>query len=194
VSTDTEHEPGTPPAEEPEQPGEHDDEDELEEEGELEPEAVKPSDEPTREQLRELDVETERHEQRVHEIMGAFVEGFVACERCYGQGIVPPAPQPQPFESYKACPTCAGWGQVLTGSIRAGKELIDCPGCAGRGYVERLNSSGGALTPSAGAPATVPAAPNLEQPEAEQNGSGAPAEEVWGVPSWMGDPNLRPAA
>lgn len=147
--------------------------------------------EPTDDQLRKLDNEQRRHENRVREIMGAHVAGFDACDHCGGVGLVPPGPRPQTHENYKACDTCNGFGRVLTGSQRPGNEDVDCPSCRGRGYLERLTESGQPVvpaTPSAAAIAPAPVAPvALEQ--ADLNG-GKQGDEVWGVPAWMGDPNL----
>lgn len=153
--------------------------------------AEEPTGEPSEKQLRALDRETTRHEAKVREIMGAHVAGFDACDHCGGVGLVPPGPRPQTHENYKACDTCNGFGRVLTGSQRPGNEDVDCPSCRGRGYLERLTESGQPVvpaTPSAAAIAPAPVAPvALEQ--ADLNG-GKQGDEVWGVPAWMGDPNL----
>lgn len=149
-----------------------------------------PPTEPTDKQWRELGKENERHEAAVHRIMGAFVAGFETCEACGGSALTPPgppAPAPKPHEWFKTCDTCNGFGQVLTGSLRAGNEARDCPTCLGRGYLEALDEQGAPLAGANGAqspPAELP-------PVASSDAAAAPAAgERFGVPSWMGDPNL----
>lgn len=147
--------------------------------------------EPSQEQLRKLEREQERHEKRVREVMGAHVAGFEPCEHCGGVGLLPPGPKPQTHENYKPCETCNGFGRVLTGSQRPGNEDVDCPSCRGRGYLERLDANGQpivAQVPSAAAIAPAPVAPVALEP-AELNGA-KQGEGTWGVPAWMGDPNL----
>lgn len=147
--------------------------------------------EPSREQLKKLDAEMVRHEKRVHEVMGAFVEGFVACEGCGGVGLVapgPPAPEPRTHEWFKTCETCAGFGQVLTGSLRNGQHMRDCPGCKGRGYLEALDGTGAPLADQSSAVATAPTMPAPVEQPAVTNGDGAPVS--FGTPPWMGDPAI----
>jgi hypothetical protein len=185
---------------EPAEPGEHD---EPAEPGTDEPDTDEPDPErervqamePTREQLRELDVENERHEQAVHEIMGEFVAGFGACEACAGSGMVPPGPEPQAHPWYKACATCEGFGQVLTGSLREPNNAVDCPQCAGRGYLEAVDSAGtplaelakqrgGNTAPIVAPVADLPAVDGASPPAAELEPAG------FGTPAWMGNPNI----
>lgn len=146
--------------------------------------------EPSRKQLRDLDSEQRRHIARVQTIMGGYVAGFEECEHCSGIGLVPPGPKPQTHEFFKACATCAGFGEVLTGSRRAGQESRDCPGCAGRGYVEKLDGQGMPLAVGGGAAGALdgrtPPAPLTEASRPAE----APAADGFGVPSWMGDPRL----
>lgn len=147
--------------------------------------------EPTQAQLRRLEREQERHEKRVHEVMGAHVAGFEACEHCGGVGLLPPGPKPQSHSNYKACETCRGFGRVLTGSQRPGNEDVDCPTCRGRGYLEKLDQQGQPLVPdqpTAAAIAPVPVA--VVALEAGDLNGGSGNSEQWGVPAWMGDPNL----
>lgn len=165
------------------------------EEPEPEEEEAQPPDElgeePSAKQLKALDAECVRHAKRVHEVMGEFVSGFVACEACDGHGLTPPGPpppRPQTHEWFKACETCQGFGEVLTGSIRDGQTSRDCPTCKGRGYLEALDGSGAALASqesavAAGIPAPPPPA---EPPPASANG----AAQTFGVPAWMGNPEL----
>lgn len=147
--------------------------------------------EPTTEQLRRLDKELQRHEKRVHEIMGPFVAGFDACDKCGGVGLVAPGPQPQPHEWFIACDTCSGFGLVLTGSLREGQTARDCPTCRGRGYLEKLREDGQPYAAGAGTDTPPPPQPPpiaLEQPPPSSNG--ASSGPSYGVPSWMGDPAL----
>lgn len=147
--------------------------------------------EPTTEQLRRLDKELQRHEKRVHEIMGPFVAGFDACDKCGGVGLVAPGPQPQPHEWFIACDTCSGFGLVLTGSLREGQTARDCPTCRGRGYLEKLREDGQPYAAGAG---TAPAAPPPPPPSPAElhplSTNGSAAADSYGVPSWMGDPHL----
>lgn len=149
--------------------------------------------EPSRKQLAALDAEQRRHVGRVQSIMGGYVAGFEECEHCAGIGLVPPGPKPQTHEHFRACETCAGFGEVLTGSRRAGNESRDCPGCGGRGYVEALDESG---MPLAGRPAGTVAGGSASAPAQGpgdgSNGQPASAADRFGVPAWMGDPNLSP--
>jgi hypothetical protein len=149
-----------------------------------------PPTEPTDKQWRELGKENERHEAAVHRIMGEFVAGFETCDGCGGSGLTPPgppAPAPKPHEWFKTCDTCNGFGQVLTGSLRAGNEARDCPTCLGRGYLEALDEQGAPLAGANGAQS-----PPVElSPVPNGAGAVAPAAgDRFGVPSWMGDPNL----
>lgn len=150
--------------------------------------------EPTDEQLAALDAENRRHEAKLHEVMGAFIAGFEPCEQCAGSGLAPPNPAPVGNPNYRTCSTCRGWGQVLTGSIRSGNEVTDCPDCRGRGYVERLDSSGAPLGSTAPPPAISVAPPPAEL-DAGGIAEARPEQEAerWGVPSWMGDPTVKPA-
>lgn len=158
------------------------------------PVAAEQGEEPSDKQWKLLANENTRHERKVREIMGGFVDGFETCEPCQGAGIVPPGepdPEPKTNELFRECETCIGFGQVLTGSKAPGHVFRPCPNCAGRGYEEQLAPDGRPIaTVGTGAapPATLPAAPvsELEQAQAREGG-GAP---VFGTPAWMGDPNL----
>lgn len=150
-----------------------------------------PSGEPTNAQFRALGKESDRHAAAVRKIMGPFAEGMVECEHCSGMGLAPAGPEPQTHAFFKQCGTCAGFGLVLTGSSRPGNESRDCPECRGRGYLEALSESGAPLA-EAGAqpPAPGPSpAPAIVPPPAESAANGH-VEQRFGVPSWMGDPNL----
>jgi hypothetical protein len=160
------------------------------------PPAVGPpeAEEPTEKQWAAVARENERHERKVHEIMGAFVDGFEACGTCSGAGIVPPGPPPptpKPHENFRVCETCEGFGLVLTGSIAPGHETRACPSCAGRGYEELLEADGRPVSisgPDAPPSIVTPPPPSHELPP------GAQLEEAggrrFGTPAWMGDPNI----
>jgi hypothetical protein len=158
------------------------------------PVAADQGEEPSDAQWKQLGNETARHEKRVREIMGGFVDGFETCEPCQGVGLVPPGepdPEPKTNELFRTCETCIGFGQVLTGSKAPGHVFRACPNCAGRGYEEQLAPDGRPIAgggTGAAPPATLPAAPvsELEQAQALESG-GAP---TFGTPAWMGDPTL----
>lgn len=146
--------------------------------------------EPTAKQLKALENELVRHEKRVHEVMGEFAAGMVTCEHCNGIGLAEPSepePELQPHEWFQPCATCDGIGVVLTGSKRPGNATVDCPACRGRGYLEALDANG---NPLAAAPslAAIPHPEELAPAPAADNG--AAAGLTFGVPAWMGDPNL----
>ncbi len=90
--------------------------------------------------------------------------------------VVPGFAAPQTHRDFKACPVCRGLGDVLTGSLKPGHETQPCPNCAGRGYLDRITRP-----EATAAQVTVSAA---------QNGQ----EDEFGVPTWAGDPSIRPAA
>lgn len=153
--------------------------------------AEAPAGDPSDKQLRELDREQTRHLDKARTIMGPFLEGFVECEKCGGLGLTPPGPQPQTHEFFIACPTCQGFGEVYTGSLRPGKESRDCPGCGGSGYLEALDPQGVPLAQGgnpAAAPAPLPTPPELS-PQLEERPAGV-APPTFGRPAWMGDPAI----
>lgn len=167
---------------------------EREPEGDAEPELATPVDasgEPAPMQLKSLDREQARHEARVHAIMGVYVAGFETCQACSGVGLVPPGPKPQSHEFFIACETCAGFGQVKTGSLRAGNEARDCPACKGRGYLEALDASGVPIADQNRPALAASAAPVAAPPEAPNgNGAAETAGVTFGTPAWMGDTSL----
>lgn len=153
--------------------------------------AEQPPGEPTDKELRALDREQTRHVAKVHEIMGAHVAGFAECEKCGGLGLMPPGPQPRSHEYFIACPTCNGYGEVFTGSLRAGRESTDCPGCGGSGYLEKLDGNGVPLSQggnSAAAPPSAPPPPELVPVDGQQPQTVTPP--TYGRPAWMGDPSI----
>lgn len=147
--------------------------------------------EPSAKQLRELAKENERHVASVHRIMGGFVEGFEPCEKCDTLGLEPPGPKPRAHSFFKACDTCNGYGQVLTGSLEAQYSAVNCPDCAGRGYLEAMVDNTPAVEVVKQLRAQRAAAPQpLEpvQPPVPPTGGGA--DVTYGRPTWMGDPGL----
>lgn len=130
---------------------------------------------PTPEQVEKLEKEHDRHHKALERIMGPAFSMFHECEACEGQGITvgEPAPQLQTNDRYKVCGSCSGYGVVLTGAINESNRVVSCPGCAGRGFLERL-------TPPQAAPT-----PNVEMTQ---------TPEEYGTPAWMGDPDIRPTA
>lgn len=87
--------------------------------------------------------------------------------------MVPGALDLRENDKFRRCPTCNGHGAVLTGSVADGQQTADCPRCGQRGYLERLPEQ----------PASVDAA--------AANGNGDDDELAgFGVPKWMGDPNI----
>lgn len=150
-----------------------------------------PVGEPTDQQLKALDRETDRHIKKVHEIMGGFVGGFATCSKCDGLGLEQPGPEPRGHEYFKTCDTCSGFGQVLTGSLREGRNARDCPACGGNGYLEALGEGGVPLAQGGGSPAASPtplppAAVALEGQHEQQE----PGALTFGRPAWMGDPSI----
>lgn len=148
-------------------------------------------DEPTPRQYRELEREAARHTEAVRSIMGPFAEGMVECERCNGIGLHEPGPTPRTHEFFKACPTCNGFGEVITGSLHPGDESRACPACKGRGYLEQIGGDGQPLADASGSHVAAP----IVQPQAANGSEGAEpaapaAEPTWGTPAWMGDPSL----
>lgn len=155
------------------------------------PEGEPEGDEPTPKQLRDLVKENERHVERVHAVMGGFVDGFEPCDKCDTLGLQPPGPKPRSHAFYKACETCNGFGQVLTGSLEAQYSAIACPDCGGRGFLEAMvdNTPAAELVKQLRAQrAAVPASVELQPPIAAPAPAGG--EVTFGRPAWMGDPNL----
>ena len=147
----------------PENPDAEPDEDE-DEELEPEPEPSEPS-EPSSETVlaerhKALASETRRHETRLRTIYGNDFESLAVCPLCLADGwIVPAPPGAMPPEQWEAvqlaagqapdanyreadyaetCPTCDGWGQVLSGSKTDTQRLIPCRPCEGKGWKAKL--------------------------------------------------------
>lgn len=146
---------------------------------------------PTPQMLGALDDAKVQHVQHVHAIMGGFVEGFEPCDKCDALGLVPPAPPARGHEFFKPCPTCNGYGQLMTGSLSEQYAAIECVDCGSRGYLERMVD----FTPASElvkqlreqrAAVTIPdvAAPPAALVADTSAGDG------FGRPSWMGDPGI----
>lgn len=149
--------------------------------------------EPSAKQLRDLERETDRHLEKVKTIMGGHVAGFDVCDACGAVGLTPPGPRPQSHENYKACPTCQGFGQIKTGSLRGGHEAADCPTCKGSGYlIRREDPNAGAANGAQIVP--VPYVPTAEGHELAPPPAAPPTPpaEQWEAATWMGDPSLGP--
>lgn len=149
------------------------------------------SGEPTPKQLKELDRENGRHVEAVQDIMGAFVAGFVPCEKCETLGLEPPGPKPKTHEFYVACGTCNGFGRVLTGSLDQGNADVACPDCGGRGYLELMldNTPAAELVKQLRAQrAATPLPVDVHTPAAPP--ATAPVQADFGRPAWMGDPTV----
>lgn len=147
--------------------------------------------EPSPRRRAQLEHHLEEHFATVREILGPFADGLTVCEVCGGLGAAPENPAPPEHDNFKACPTCHGWGKVKTGSLNSSHAERDCPRCYGRGYLERLDAGGNPVSPQDGAtsaPVVTPA-PVVEQ-SAEGAAGDADGTSGYGVPAWMGDPNL----
>ena len=108
----------------------------------IEPHPGEGLEEPTDQMIVELRAACDDHHDRVHAIMGPFVDGFVPCETCNGIGLAYPAPTgPQLEHSQGAatCSVCQGYGELLTGSKRSGYEKVQCTNCNGHGWVGQGN-------------------------------------------------------
>lgn len=147
--------------------------------------------EPSDKQLRDLDKENVRHIANVHKIMGHFSEGLAECDKCGTMGLVEPGPQPQTHPFFIPCPTCNAFGQVLTGSLVSEHTGINCPDCAGRGFLEAMLDN----TPAVEIVERLREQARLSAPpqSAEIVSPVQPAEPgalVHGRPAWMGDPTI----
>lgn len=140
--------------------------DELEPEPDAEParDPAEGLEEPTDLMIAELRAANDEHHDHVRVIMGSFVEGFVPCETCGGLGIAYPQPTGPEFEhaqGLETCPTCAGRGELETGSKRQGYTLIQCGRCGGQGYVGQQQHAGAEQT--AATVASFPQPPDGQQ-------------------------------
>lgn len=163
-------------AAEAEQPDEDEEEQAAEEEQAGQPAEPEPAAEPGHDAealAKQLDREASRHERAVAKIVGAELP-LTPCAMCDSLGYMPPGSEVPPAADWtRTCPACAGHGVRLTGSRVPASLTVECRACGGRGFQERTE------TP---APTGVQLASS--EPAA---GNGA---EQWGVPAWMGDPNI----
>jgi hypothetical protein len=147
--------------------------------------------EPTPAMLKRLAKEIERHDASVRRIMGGFVEGYAPCSTCDGIGLEQPGPKPATHPFYGACPTCRGFGEVLTGSLEGQYRGVACPDCGSRGYLELMLDNTPAVEiveqwrQQRVLTATQPA-PVVLEPQTE----GLEPKLVMGRPAWMGDPAI----
>lgn len=147
--------------------------------------------EPTPAMLKKLAKEVERHDATVRRIMGSFVEGYTPCSTCDGIGLEQPGPKPLPHPFFAACKTCAGYGQVLTGSLEEQYRGIKCPDCAGRGYLELLIDNTPAVDLVEQWREQRRSAPLVPPPVVlEQTQEGSEPRLEMGRPAWMGDPAI----
>lgn len=126
------------PAEEPAaEPGD-------EPEPEPAPDPAEGLEEPTDQMIAELQASCADHHDHVRQIMGGFVEGWVACETCNGIGIAyptPSGPKLEPAPGLQLCTVCKGAGELGTPSTRDNYGVIQCVNCAGKGYTGQLQGS-----------------------------------------------------
>lgn len=109
-----------------------------------------------RQATEKLDRESERHWNRIKEIMGADANALVPCELCFVKtpGFrwdaapneetsarvrvaigLPDVSNYAPSATERTCDDCRGLGKVRTGSSVPGQETGKCDACNGKGYV-----------------------------------------------------------
>ena len=145
--------------------------------------AAEPVDEPAAEQVDE-GLSMEAQAERLGELMDGFEAGLrelfgvaeplvpVPMDGALGF-MLPGALELKPHAKFRRCSTCNGHGVVVTGSLADGKQTADCPRCAGRGYLEKLDEL------------------NENAATSETAGNGATDDDAgYGVPKWMGDPGV----
>lgn len=158
------------PDAEPEVPELH--EDEVEPEPDVEPEAEVEQGMTDEQRAKQLGRTMDRFELELRELFGE-AEALTPCPMDGALGfMVPGMLELKVNEKYKRCPVCNGHGAVLTGSIAEGKQTADCPRCGARGYLEKIEQG-------------------ETQSTEPTNGNGeAAADDGYGVPAWMGNPNI----
>lgn len=93
--------------------------------------------------FRALDRESDRHARRVHEIVagGTPLYPCPTCAEFPFVGFVPEppaaAPELQDAPDRETCEVCKGAGQVKSGSLRPGHDVIDCSTCGGWGHMPK---------------------------------------------------------
>jgi DnaJ-class molecular chaperone len=126
-----------------EQPDQQDPSTEQEEqETPVEPHPGEGLEEPSDQMVAELQAACDEHHDRVHAIMGPFVEGWTPCEACNGIGLDlarDRGPKLEHSQGAATCSVCKGYGELLTGSKRQGYEKIQCANCSGQGWVGQGN-------------------------------------------------------
>ena len=153
------------PEPEPENPDAEPEEEPLGEPAEPEPEPEPEPHEPSSQTVldqraRNLEGETRRHEKALRKIYGDDFETLAVCPLCLSDGyIIPAPPGAMPPEQWEAvqlaagqlaeenyreadfaetCPTCDGWGKVLSGSKDPTHRTIPCRPCEGKGWKAKL--------------------------------------------------------
>ena len=144
-----------------------------------------------------LEKEASRHAGRISEIMEEDAQDLVPCPLCAGPFvgfIFPDAAKNlrdehrdavkaaigeasagyMPAPHTAKCGTCNGKGDVLSGSTRPGSELVQCPRCKGRGYMESPTGEPVTAADSNGQVEPVAAVAAVETP---------PDRDPWGRPS-----------
>ena len=113
--------------------------------------------EPSETMIAELQAACDEHHDRVHSIMGPFVEGWVPCASCNGMGLDLPRPAEPQLEvktGTAPCPTCKGYGELALPTKRSGFDREQCLNCNGKGWVGEGNQ-----TPESAARAAVDSYP-----------------------------------
>jgi hypothetical protein len=188
-------EPTEPPEPEPDEP---------EALAAVEPEPEQVVDEAT---FKKVDQAGTTYRNRVAALLGDAILGFSPCPLCADgiMGHIPPLEDAQPSSELQArlldvlrtpvephylsapngrkCETCDGWGVVLTGSRKAGRERAECPICKGNGFV----SHGVLAAPQNGdAPPLALVSPEDESPLVVGDA------DIWGSPKVLPDGQENP--
>ena len=171
---------------------------EAEQQGEDAP-AEQPAADPVEEEAAELEAETETDdspEQMMKQLERSLANFKKALVKLFGDDEpLEEIPQPgalgfmmpgytahRTHENFIRCDTCNGHGKVLTGSLAGENALANCPRCAGRGYLEKM------VQPQQ--PQTVPVVTGPTAFVTQPLSNGA---DEYGVPAWMGNPDVRPS-
>ena len=112
----------------------------------VEAETTSPPEEPPDEDADTDEAEDEREDEpedayALGERLAAMVDAEEARAEA-PEATEPEASQVMQHDPYtRSCPTCAGFGVTLTGSIVDGQETRDCPDCRARGWQEKLEQT-----------------------------------------------------